>query len=194
MPNPRKPPVRAFIAIAVSEPVLNSCEEIMARLRNLNVHGRFSKTESIHLTLQFLGNIEEDQIVRIAQVLEQAGSGVAPFDLEVGRLGVFPHLTHPRVVWIGVEPVDALMTLQSKIQQGLEPLGFPKENRDFHPHLTLLRLKSRKNLRQLAQYIDTEGPGLRAGVIQAEQIHLYQSILKPQGAEYLKLFTFRLGK
>ena len=186
--------MRAFIAIAVSEPVLNSCEEIMARLRNLNVHGRFSKTESIHLTLQFLGNIEEDQIVRIAQVLEQAGSGVAPFDLEVGRLGVFPHLTHPRVVWIGVEPVDALMTLQSKIQQGLEPLGFPKENRDFHPHLTLLRLKSRKNLRQLAQYIDTEGPGLRAGVIQAEQIHLYQSILKPQGAEYLKLFTFRLGK
>ena len=193
MPNPRKPPVRAFIAIAVSEPVLNSCEEIMARLRNLNVHGRFSKTESIHLTLQFLGNIEEDQIVRIAQVLEQAGSGVAPFDLEVGRLGVFPHLTHPRVVWIGVEPVDALMTVQSKIQQGLEPLGFPKENRDFHPHLTLLRLKSRKNLRQLAQYIDTEGPGLRAGVIQAEQIHLYQSILKPQGAEFRQLLTFGLG-
>ncbi len=193
MPNPRKPPVRAFIAIAVSEPVLNSCEEIMARLRNLNVHGRFSKTESIHLTLQFLGNIEEDQIVRIAQVLEQAGSGVAPFDLEVGRLGVFPHLTHPRVVWIGVEPVDGLMKLQSKIQQGLEPLGFPKENRDFHPHLTLLRLKSRKNLRRLAQYIETEGPGLRAGVIQAEQIHLYQSILKPQGAEYRQLLTFGLG-
>ena len=193
MPNPRKPPVRAFIAIAVSEPVLNSCEEIMARLRNLNVHGRFSKTESIHLTLQFLGNIEEDQIVRIAQVLEQAGSGVDPFDLEVGRLGVFPHLTHPRVVWIGVEPVDGLMKLQSKIQQGLEPLGFPKENRDFHPHLTLLRLKSRKNLRPLAQYIETEGPGLRAGVIQAEQIHLYQSILKPQGAEYRQLLTFGLG-
>jgi 2'-5' RNA ligase len=185
--------VRAFIAIAVSEPVLNSCEEIMARLRNLNVHGRFSKTESIHLTLQFLGNIEEDQIVRIAQVLEQSGSGVAPFDLEVGRLGVFPHLTHPRVVWIGVEPVDGLMKLQSKIQQGLEPLGFPKENRDFHPHLTLLRLKSRKNLRRLAQYIETEGPGLRAGVIQAEQIHLYQSILKPQGAEYRQLLTFGLG-
>ncbi len=193
MPNPRKPPVRAFIAIAVSEPVLNSCEEIMARLRNLNVHGRFSKTESIHLTLQFLGNIEEDQIVRIAQVLEQAGSGVAPFDLEVGRLGVFPHLTHPRVVWIGVEPVDVLTTLQSKIQQGLEPLGFPKENRDFHPHLTLLRLKSRKNLRRLAQYIETEGHGLRVGVIQAEQIHLYQSILKPQGAEYRQLLTFGLG-
>ena len=185
--------MRAFIAIAVSEPVLNSCEEIMARLRNLNLQGRFAKIQSIHLTLQFLGNIEEEQIPGIAEILEQAGKGVTPFDLEVGRLGVFPQLFNPRVVWIGVEPVDAVMTLQSKIQQGLEPLGFPKENRDFHPHLTLLRLKSRKNLRQLAQYIDTEGPGLRAGVIQAEQIHLYQSILKPQGAEYRKLFTASLG-
>ncbi len=186
--------MRAFIAIAVPESVLKSCQDIMVQLSNLNPQGRFAKTRSIHLTLQFLGNVEEEQIPGIAEILEQAGQGVAPFDLEVGRLGVFPHLTHPRVVWIGVEPVDALTTLQSKIQQGLEPLGFPKENRDFHPHLTLLRLKSRKNLRQLAQYIDTEGPGLRAGVIQADQIHLYQSILKPQGAEYRKLFTARLGK
>ena len=185
--------MRSFIAIAVPESVLKSCQDIMVQLRNLNPQGRFAKTQSIHLTLQFLGDIEEEQIPGIAEILEQAGKGVTPFDLEVGRLGVFPHLTHPRVVWIGVEPVDALMTLQSKIQQGLEPLGFPKENRDFHPHLTLLRLKSRKNLRQLAQYIDTEGPGLRAGVIKAEQIHLYQSILKPQGAEYRKLFTARLG-
>ena len=185
--------MRSFIAIAVPESVLKSCQDIMVQLRNLNLQGRFAKTQSIHLTLQFLGNVEEEQIPGITEILEQAGKGVTPFDLEVGRLGVFPHLTHPRVVWIGVEPVDALTTLQSKIQQGLEPLGFPKENRDFHPHLTLLRLRSRKNLRQLAQYIDTEGPGLRAGVIQAEQIHLYQSILKPQGAEYRKFFTARLG-
>ncbi len=185
--------MRSFIAIAVPESVLMSCQDIMVQLRNLNPQGRFAKTQSIHLTLQFLGNVEEEQIPGITEILEQAGKGVTPFDLEVGRLGVFPHLTHPGVVWIGVEPVDPLTTLQSKIQQGLEPLGFPKENRDFHPHLTLLRLKSRKNLRQLAQYIDTEGPGLRAGVIQIEQIHLYQSILKPQGAEYRKLFTARLG-
>ena len=185
--------IRAFIAIAVPESVLRSCEELMARLRRLKLQGRFTRTRSMHLTLQFLGNVEEEQIPGITEILEQAGKGVTPFDLEMGRLGVFPHLTHPRVVWIGVEPVDALTTLQSKIQQGLEPLGFPKENLDFHPHLTLLRLKSRKNLRQLAQYIDTEGPGLRAGVIRAEQIHLYQSILKPQGAEYRKLCTARLG-
>ncbi len=185
--------MRSFIAIAVPELVLRSLEEIMAQLQGLNLQGRFAKTESIHLTLQFLGNIEEEQIPGIAQILEQAGMGVAPIDLKVGRLGVFPHLTHPRVVWIGVEPIDTLMKLQSKIQQDLAPLGFPKENRDFHPHLTLLRLKSRKNLRQLAQYMETDGPDLRAGVIQAEQIHLYQSILKPQGAEYLKLFTARLG-
>ncbi len=184
--------MRAFIAIAVPESLLKSCQNIVAQLRGLNLQGRFAKTQSIHLTLQFLGNIEEDQIVGIAQVLEQAGREVAPFDLEVGRLGVFPQLANPRVVWIGAEPVDGLMNLQSKIQQGLEPLGFPREKRDFHPHLTLLRLKSRKNLSPLTEYLKAEGPHQKAGVIQAEQIHLYQSILKPQGAEYLKLFTARL--
>ncbi len=185
--------IRSFIAIAVPESVLRSCEEIMARLTGLDLHGRFARSQSMHLTLQFLGNIEEEQIPGIAQILEQAGKGVAPFDLEVGRLGVFPHLANPRVIWIGVEPVDALMTLQSKIQQGLEPLGFPKENRDFHAHLTLLRLKSRKNLGGLRGYLQAEGPHQRAGVIQVEEIHLYQSILKPQGAEYRKLLTFPLG-
>ena len=185
--------MRAFIAIAVPESLLKSCQNIVAQLRGLNLQGRFAKTQSIHLTLQFLGNIEEDQIVGIAQVLEQAGREVAPFDLEVGRLGVFPQLANPRVVWLGVEPVDGLMKLQSKIQRGLEPLGFPREKRDFHPHLTLFRLKSRKNLSPLTEYLKAEGPHQKAGVIQAEQIHLYQSILKPQGAEYLKLFTARLG-
>ncbi len=185
--------MRAFIAIAVPESVLKSCQDIMVQLRGLNLQGRFAKTQSIHLTLQFLGNIEEDQIVGIAQVLEQAGREVAPFDLEVGRLGVFPQLANPRVVWLGVEPVDGLMKLQSKIQRGLEPLGFPREKRDFHPHLTLFRLKSRKNLSPLTEYLKAEGPHQKAGMIQAEQIHLYQSILKPQGAEYLKLFTARLG-
>ena len=185
--------MRAFIAIAVPESLLKSCQDIVAQLRGLNLQGRFAKTQSIHLTLQFLGNIEEDQIVGIAQVLEQAGREVAPFDLEVGRLGVFPQLANPRVVWLGVDPVDGLMKLQSKIQRGLEPLGFPREKRDFHPHLTLFRLKSRKNLSPLTEYLKAEGPHQKAGVIQAEQIHLYQSILKPQGAEYLKLFTARLG-
>ncbi len=186
--------IRAFIAIAVPESVLKSCQEIMAQLKGLNLQGRFAKTDSIHLTLQFLGNIEEDQIALIAQVLEQAGREIAPFDLEVGRLGVFPQLANPRVVWIGAEPVDELMTLQSKIQQGLEPLGFPREKRNFHPHLTLLRLKSGNNLQRLTEYLEAEGPHQQAGVIQAEQMHLYQSILKPQGAAYLKLFTARLGK
>ncbi len=185
--------MRTFIAIAVPESVLRSCEDIMARLKELNLQGRFAKSESIHLTLQFLGNIEEDQIAPIARVLEQAGSGVASFDLEVSQLGVFPNLAHPRVVWIGVEPVDGLMTLQSEIQEGLKLLGFPQVNRDFHPHLTLLRLKSRKNLDGLSEYFQAEGSQQRAGVIPVGEIHLYQSILKRQGAEHRKLLTFELG-
>ena len=183
--------IRAFIAIAVPESVLRRCEEISADLRKLNLEGRFAKAQSIHLTLQFLGNIEEAKVAGIRQVLERAGHEVAPFDVEVCQLGAFPHLASPRVVWVGLEPVVALKELQSKIQQGLERLGFSKENREFHPHLTLLRLKSRKNLAGLIQYVQGEGAHQKAGNIRAKEIHLYQSILKPEGAEYRRLLTAR---
>ena len=186
--------MRSFIAITVPESVLRCCEEIIAHLKGLNVKGRFAKIQSLHLTLQFLGNIEEEEVAGIRQVLEQAGKEVAPFDVEVRQLGAFPHFASPRVVWVGVEAVDALMELQSKIQQRLQRLSFREENRKFHPHLTLLRLKSRKNLAELIHYVQGEGAHQKAGSIRVQEVHLYQSILKPEGAEYRKLFTARLGK
>ncbi len=184
--------IRAFIAIAVPESVLRRCQQISADLRKLNLEGRFAQIQSLHLTLQFLGNIEEAKLAGIREALEDTGKEVAPFEVEICQLGVFPHLVQPRVVWVGVEPVDALKDLQSRLQQRLERLGFPKENREFHPHLTLLRLKSRKNLPRLIQYVQGDGACEKEGRIGVREIHLYQSILKPGGAEYRKLLTARL--
>ncbi len=184
--------IRAFIAIAVSESVLRRCQKISADLRKLNLEGRFAQIQSLHLTLQFLGNIEEAKLAGIGEAIEDTAKEVASFHVEICQLGVFPHLARPRVVWVGVEPVDALKELQSKIQQRLERLGFPKENREFHPHLTLLRLKSRRNLAGLIQYVQGEGDCEKEGRFGVEEIHLYQSILKPGGAEYRKLLTARL--
>ncbi|MDA2933010.1 RNA 2',3'-cyclic phosphodiesterase [Acidobacteria bacterium AH-259-D05] len=185
--------IRAFIAVTVPESILGRCQEISDRLRELNLNGRFVKTQSMHLTLKFLGNIEEEKLLPIKEVLQETAREVAPFSLEIRQLGVFPHLGNPRVVWIGVQPIDALNQLQGKIQERLKLLGFPGENREFHSHLTLLRLKSRRNLSSLIQYVQGEGAGEEAGPLRVEEVHLYQSILKPDGAEYRKLVTVRLG-
>ena len=185
--------IRAFIAIAVPESVLGRCRQISDRLQELDLDGRFAKTQSIHLTLQFLGNVVEEQITPIEKILQETGREAMPFSLEVKRLGVFPNLKRPRVLWVGIQPVDILSDLQVKLQKRLKPLGFPGEDRPFHPHLTLLRLKSRRNLSGLVEYLEGEGKGEQVGVFNVEEVHLYQSILKPDGARYRKLATARLG-
>lgn len=186
--------IRAFIAVSVPESILHGCREISDRLRELNLKGRFAKTRSIHLTLQFLGNIAEEKVAQIENVLQESARQAMPFSLEVGKLGVFPNLSRPRVLWIGVHPVDILSDLQGKLQQRLELLGFPGQDRPFHPHLTLLRFKSRKNLSALIENVEGKGADEQAGVFKVEEVHLYQSILKPDGAEYRKLVTAKLGR
>jgi 2'-5' RNA ligase len=186
--------IRAFIAITVNESILGRCREISDGLRELNLEGRFAQTRSIHLTLNFLGNIEEEKLPAIEKILRETAGEVKPFKVEFRKLGAFPNLSRIRVVWIGVHPVDLLVDLQGKLQERLKPLGFPGEDRPFNPHLTLLRLKSQKNLSGLIEYVEGEGAGEQAGLLVVEEVHLYQSILKPGGAEYRKLVTARLGE
>ncbi len=185
--------IRAFVAVSVPDSVLQRCREISDRLRDLNLEGRFARTRSIHLTLQFLGNIAEKKVASIENVLQETAQQLMPFSLEIRRLGVFPNPSRPRVLWIGVHPVDVVSDLQARLQQRLEPLGFPGQDRTFHPHLTLLRFKSRKNLSALIEYVEGKGVDEQAGVLKVEEFHLYQSILKPDGAEYRKLVTVKLG-
>ena len=185
--------IRAFIVIAVPESILQGCREISDRLRELNLEGPFAKIRSIHLTLQFLGNIAEEKVAQIENVLHESAQQAMPFSLKVGKLGVFPNLSRPRVLWIGVHPVDILSDLQGKLQQRLELLGFPGQDRPFHPHLTLLRFKSWKNLSALIEDVEGKGSDEQVGVFTVEEVHLYQSVLKPDGAEYRKLVTAKLG-
>ncbi len=179
--------IRIFVAIALPEKVLKKLEEIIGELRQLSLEGRFLDSRSIHLTLKFLGNVEEEQIPHINGALEKSAQGIAPFDLKIQRINVVPHLRNPRVVWMGVNGSEALGELRERIERRFEEIGFPRETREFKPHLTLLRIKGGKNLEKLVNYIETQGVIQREiVVVGADEVHLYQSILKPSGAEYRK--------
>lgn len=184
--------IRAFVAIALPEDVQQRIEVISRRLRQFKLQGRFPKIDSIHLTLKFLGNVNEEEIQAARQVVEESVQGISPFDIEIRSLGVFPHLTNPRVVWIGVHSGGELPELYQKMEEGFTKLGFARENRPFHPHLTLLRLKTRKNCFDLVEYIRREGSHLQAGVATVKAVHLYQSTLRPEGALYTRLATVGL--
>ncbi len=184
--------IRAFVAIDLPESVRENLEKTARQLESLDLHGRTANVGGLHLTLKFLGNIDEDQIPPVNDALRSCGERVRAFELRVRGVGVFPHAARPRVIWAGVEANDVLTDLQARVEAGLGEIGFSPEKRQYHPHLTLMRLKSTRNHKELLRYLREEGKQQQAGSVSVEEFHLYRSILKPSGAEYQKLASFPL--
>jgi RNA 2',3'-cyclic 3'-phosphodiesterase len=185
--------IRTFVAVAIPENVQRSLGEQSHLLRSMGLAGSFPKPESIHLTLKFLGDVQESDVYRFGEAIQAAVQGIEPFRLRVEGLGVFPGLSAPRVVWIGVEHHERLHLLQSRVEASFEELGFPREGRAFRPHLTLARLKSRDNLKSLANYLKEEGLAVSAGEMAVDAVHLYRSELHRDGARYTRLRTAELA-
>ena len=138
--------------------------------------------ENIHLTLKFLGDVDEPTAAGVGAAMA-AASGGGPFTFAVEGLGAFPPRGRPRVVWAGVtDGAAAASQLQAKLETGLRPLGFKKE-RSFVPHLTIGRVKSPKGAPDLAVMIE-QLAGTTFGSCTASEIVLFESTLTPQGAIY----------
>jgi 2'-5' RNA ligase len=151
------------------------------------------RAENIHLTLKFLGNIEQRQIPGIVSSIEESVKILSPFQLQVGYAGAFPNIRFPRVIWIGITDDEAgsLKTLQDELGNRLAPLGFQKEKERFQPHLTLGRVRSQKNRSNLLRAV--EGiVNIWVGEIPVNSVYLIKSELKPTGAEYTDLAELTL--
>jgi len=185
--------LRAFLAIEPPEAVRAEIAAIQERLKK-TVRGviRWVRPEGIHLTLKFFGNIPPPAVERISAAVAARTAGVAPFDLTVGTVGVFPDLNRPRVVWLGMAgEVDRLLGLQKSLDREFGALGFPREERPFRAHLTLGRIKTPKGLVGLARAVET-GETATAGPFRADDLILFRSELSPQGAVYTRLAAFPL--
>jgi 2'-5' RNA ligase len=176
--------IRSFIAGRLPAENLKLISKWISRLRKLDIHASFPRIESIHFTLKFLGDIDEEKVGLISEVLERSVQDSSRFNLRIEGMGTFPSLRNPRVVWMGIPANQVLLDLQERIEKKLVPHGFEAENRPFRPHLTLARIKSRKHLDQLQHFLQKDGVKADAGEFTFDSIHLYQSILRPTGAMY----------
>lgn len=127
--------MRCFIAIDVSEQFYDYFKELQNNLKT-NIKATFTKT--FHLTLKFLGEIEENKVEKVKDSLKNIK--FEPFKVSLSNLGVFPNENYIRVIWIGLEPKDKIIEFQQKIDNELISLKFKKEKK-FHPHITLARVK-----------------------------------------------------
>jgi len=196
---PGKTGIRSFIAVELTDAVRQALAGVQCDLKAQAPPRavRWTRPDSIHLTLQFLGDILPDQVEAVAGALRVACAGRGPFAFELAGAGVFPNLNRPRVVWVGVvEPSGALAALQQRVAQALAPLGFSPEERAFTPHLTIGRAArdaGPRDLAALGALIARAGVG-SLGRVAVDHVNLMRSDLKPEGAVYTPLAIVPLVK
>ena len=183
---------RSFFAVELNAEIAAGIRRIQGALRDRAVGVRWVRPEGIHLTLKFLGEVDQDRIEAIAHTAGEVIQGICPFTVEIRGGGGFPSAKNPRVIWIGVEDHSVMLKqLQARIEAGMAELGFTQERRGYTPHLTVGRLRSGKGSKTVAQALDA----IRAsdlGKMEVREIILFRSHLKPTGAEYTKLGSFSL--
>jgi 2'-5' RNA ligase len=182
--------VRLFVALDIPEDVRAALRAFMAPLRRVAPAARWTRTEGQHVTLKFLGNVGEEKLEAIRSVLSPLRSP-EPVRMVFRGANFFPNVRRPRVFWAGVESSENLATLAADVEGALVAAGFAPEERPFHPHLTLARFPEVKSSAPLLQALENRKDGeLDFGAAPASDFFLYQSHLKPTGAEYTRLEAF----
>lgn len=192
----KKTVIRAFIAIKISPDILERIDQVSIELhtRLKDVPIRWVPTENIHLTLKFLGNVSTANLEMLKEILDKVGSGHKTCDISVGGIGAFPKPHNPRVIWVGMEVANELLSLQHDIEVETARLGYSREHRPFSPHLTIGRV-SRNATAQDVHAISDVLEGYKVGFLGASRIrevYLYRSDLKPDGAVYTPIHAANL--
>ncbi len=184
--------IRTFIAIDVPEKIKEQIFEVEKELMKSCTEGvKWEEKEKFHITLKFLGDVNEDAIDSIYDVLSENLTGFGKFSIIYKGVGCFPELKRPRVIWIGCEdPSGKLFELQKIVEEKMSELGFEKEDKEYHPHVTLGRVKNPKNISNLTKKIESINFESEAGEV--AEVLIMKSDLKPSGSVYTVLRKIKL--
>ena len=152
---------------------------------------RWVKSVNLHLTVRFLGSTPEGMVPEIVASLGSHCGDIGPIKITIEGTGVFPQPTRPRVLWLGVEgEVESLQRVESVIHQAVEPLGFPREEREYIPHITLGKVRyPQKVTPEVSMYI---GATYEPVDCTLKVLHLYASGMGENGIFYTPLASFPL--
>lgn len=184
---------RCFVAVSLAEPARAAVVAYLERLRATVAGVAWTRTDNLHLTLQFLGDVASSRLPSLTERWRDALDDVGALTLRVGGVGAFPNLARPQVLWVGTTS-DRLAGLVERVQGASEAEGFARERRPFHPHVTLgrVRMRSRRDVPDLA-FLARDG-AREFGSAPVEQIVLFRSELGPGGARHTPLAIFPLAQ
>ena len=184
---------RTFIAVAASNAQRTRALEAIETLRSIRADIKWVGADALHWTLQFLGDLDDNELAQVCRRVEGAVREQVPFPLVAHGVGAFPTIARPRTLWLGAgEGGEALCRLQAASEKGLADLGFRGERRPFVPHLTLGRLgrgrADREPLaRRLAELAEFDGE-----TTLVDEVTVQASYLERSGPTYQVLARAKL--
>lgn len=157
--------------------------DLQTQLKDCNADVRWEPVDKFHATIKFLGDVQDQMLPTVMQIIKQVVARFSPFDVVYRSLGAFPNKRRPRVIWIGCENSSGeLLGLKEDLDTTLKPLGFPVEERTFHPHITLGRVHGERGVKDLLSKV--ESLTFEPHSARVERILFMKSRLKPQGSVY----------
>ena len=185
--------IRSFLAFELSPEIREQIGKISRELRKSTLPVRWVRWENIHLTVVFLGSVDEHAIEDLMERVRSVVTGFTGFKARLNGVGVFPNWRKPRVLWVGLDgDMEGLTRLRDELQDALKVFGIREEKRPFRAHLTLGRFKDRldddEELREvLDRYHDSTSE-----FCSLDELLLFKSDLKPGGPVYTKMASWPL--
>jgi 2'-5' RNA ligase len=186
-------PWRLFIAVELPEQIRRKIGEHVDRLRQEipDTRASWTRAQNIHLTLKFLGDTPVERAEALSTALQVAASRVPAFEIEIGGCGSFPTLRKPNVLWIGIDDLSSgLQKFHQALETECEGRGFPRDQRSFHPHLTIARLRHSQDARRLGELHQSRG--FQSMAVKVNDACLIRSELSPEGSRYTVIARHQL--
>lgn len=179
--------MRAFIAIELPKEIRDALGILQQKLRSSGAEVKWVAPENIHLTLKFLGEIDDTQLPKFSEIIEETSRNHNSFQIRINSIGVFPKLNSPRVIWVGVDKGDGeCKKIAAELEEKIAAYGIPEEKREFSSHITIARVKSLLNRDKLVQELNQLAGYFRQKnlLFYAVKITLFKSTLTPKGPIY----------
>ena len=185
--------MRLFVAVNFSVAVRRSLARVTARLAEADLPVRWTSEEAFHLTLRWLGDRDDDDRAVVTAILCEVAAGFEPFEAGFGPVGAFPSPRRPRVIWIAVEAGAHLRLLRDELEHRLARDGFGRDERSFHPHVTLGRARRDSRPADFRPFVGLSADIGVASSFPVSSVDLMQSHLHRDGARYERLAEAALG-
>lgn len=187
--------IRSFIAIPLADDVSRNAVRLLQRIRAAGDGIKWVPSDNLHLTLKFLGDVENTEVPSVCKVTRKLCQQYDPFPLRFVGTGGFPNADRPRILYAGVEDSSGALTeIVTQLEKDLAELGFKQESRDYTPHLTLGRTRGSSRrvscevLERLLSESETE-----LGTMMVDCVQMFASFLDKQGPTYQVMDTIELG-